>query len=130
MKGVNKVFLLGNVGRDPDSRQMPNGDLVCNVSLATSKSWTDKATGEKKEKTEWHRLVFMRAVAEIVSMYVKKGSQIHVEGELRTREWEKDGVRHYTTEVFVRELSMLSKVDEPQAKQPVTQDDFEDDIPF
>tara|TARA_B100000686_G_scaffold206664_1_gene213533 strand:- start:537 stop:929 length:393 start_codon:yes stop_codon:yes gene_type:complete len=130
MKGVNKVFLLGNVGRDPDSRQMTNGDLVCNVSLATSKSWTDKQTGEKKEKTEWHRLVFMGAVAEIVSMYVKKGSQIHVEGELRTREWEKDGVKRYMTEVFVQELSMLSKVDEPQAKQPVTQDDFDDDIPF
>ena len=130
MKGVNKVFLLGKVGRDPDSRQMPNGDLVCNVSLATSKSWKDKATGEKEERTEWHRLVFRGALAEIVSMYVKKGSQIHIEGELRTREWEQDGVKRYMTEVHVGELAMLSKVGEPQAKQPATQDDFDDDIPF
>lgn len=106
-RGVNKVILIGNLGKDPELKYFPNGDAFCNLTLATSESWTDKASGEKKERTEWHNLVFTRKLAEIVGQYLKKGAKIYVEGSLRTRKWEKDGVDRYTTEIQVSEMQML-----------------------
>ena len=100
-RGVNKVILIGNLGSDPDTRYMPNGNAVANISLATSDSWRDKETGQQHERTEWHRVVFFGKLAEIVGQYLRKGSKIYVEGRLQTREWEKDGVKRYTTEVIV-----------------------------
>lgn len=100
-RGVNKVILIGNVGGDPEVRYMPNGNAVANVTLATSDSWKDKQTGQQQERTEWHRVVFFGRLAEIVGEYVRKGSKLYVEGRLQTREWEKDGVKRYTTEVVV-----------------------------
>lgn len=108
MASVNKVILVGNVGADPETRYMPNGDAVANVRLATTESWKDKASGEKREITEWHRLVFYRKLAEIVSTYVKKGSQLYVEGRIRTRKWQdKEGQERYTTEIEVTEMQLL-----------------------
>lgn len=101
MAGVNKVILIGNVGQDPDVRRMPSGDAVANVSLATSETWKDKGTGERQERTEWHRVVFFGKLAEIVEQYVRKGSKLYVEGKLRTRKYDKDGQTHYSTEVVV-----------------------------
>lgn len=106
-RGVNKVILIGNLGKDPEVRYFPNGDAVCNVTIATSDSWTDKQSGEKKERTEWHNVVFTRKLAEIAGQYLKKGSKVYVEGSLRTRKWEKDGVDRYTTEVMVNDMQML-----------------------
>ena len=106
-RGVNKVILIGNLGKDPELKSFPNGDAFCNLTLATSDSWNDKATGEKKERTEWHNLVFTRKLAEIAGKYLKKGSKIYVEGSLRTRSWEKDGVTRYTTEIVVNDMQML-----------------------
>ncbi len=100
-RGVNKVILVGNVGGDPEVRYMPNGNAVTNVTLATSESWKDKQTGQQQERTEWHRVVFFGRLAEIAGEYLRKGSQVYVEGTLRTREWEKDGVKRYTTEIVV-----------------------------
>lgn len=100
-RGVNKVILVGNVGGDPDVRYMPNGNAVANITLATSESWRDKQTGQQQEKTEWHRIVFFGRLAEVVGQYVRKGSKLYVEGKLQTREWEKDGVKRYTTEIVV-----------------------------
>ena len=108
MASVNKVILVGNIGADPESRYMPNGDAVANVRLATTESWKDKASGEKREITEWHRLVFYRKLAELVSSYVKKGSQLYVEGRIRTRKWQdKEGQERYTTEIEVTEMQLL-----------------------
>ena len=108
MASVNKVILVGNVGADPETRYMPNGDAVANVRLATTESWKDKASGEKREITEWHRLVFYRKLAELVSSYVKKGSQLYVEGRIRTRKWQdKEGQERYTTEIEVTEMQLL-----------------------
>lgn len=106
-RGVNKVILVGNVGQDPETRYMPNGGAVTNVTLATSESWKDKNTGENQERTEWHRLVFYNKLAEIVAEYVKKGSKLYVEGALRTRSWEQDGVKRYSTEIIANEMQML-----------------------
>lgn len=106
-RGVNKVILVGNLGQDPEVRYMTSGDAVTNVSLATTKQWRDRESGEDKSKTEWHRLVFFRRLAEIAGEYLKKGSQVYVEGELRTRDWEKEGQKHYTTEIVVNEMQML-----------------------
>lgn len=107
-RGVNKVILIGNMGKDPEMRSFPNGDAYCNLTLATSESWTDKTSGEKKERTEWHNLVFTRKLAEIVGQYLKKGSKIYVEGSLRTRKWDdKEGATRYTTEVHVQDMQML-----------------------
>ena len=107
-RGVNKVILVGNLGADPEVKYMPSGDAVANVSLATSESWKDKQTGENVEKTEWHRLVFFKRLAEIAGEYLRKGSQIYVEGQLQTRKWQdRDGNDRYTTEVKVREMQML-----------------------
>ncbi len=108
MASVNKVILVGNIGADPESRYMPNGDAVANARLATTESWKDKASGEKREITEWHRLVFYRKLAELVTSYVKKGSQLYVEGRIRTRKWQdKEGQERYTTEIEVTEMHFL-----------------------
>ena len=108
MASVNKVILVGNLGKDPEVRYMTNGDAVANVTIATSDSWKDKATGEKKESTEWHRVVFYRKLAEIVSQYLKKGSQVYIEGRIRTRKWQdKEGQERYTTEIEAEEMKML-----------------------
>jgi len=106
-RGINKVILVGNLGRDPETRYMPSGGAVTNVSVATSKSWKDKDSGEQKERTEWHRVVFFNRLAEVAGEYLKRGSKVYVEGELRTRDWEKDGQKHYTTEIVASEMQML-----------------------
>jgi len=147
-RGVNKVILIGNAGSDPEVRYAPNGNAFANLTLATSESWKDKQTGQLQERTEWHRVVFSGKIAEIVGEYVRKGQQLYVEGKLRTREWEKDGVKRYTTEVLVGidgSMQMLGGKGEGQAPrqqqqrpapQPQSQqgtqgpDAFDDDIPF
>ena len=160
MASVNKVILVGHLGKDPETRYMPNGDAITNATLATSESWKDKQTGEKKEQTEWHRLVFYRKLAEIAGQYLRKGSLIYIEGGLKTRKWQdKDGQDRYTTEITVNEMTMLGgrgdagggqPSGEPQQRQQQQRpqgnsggqqqrqsapqsrgfDDFEDDIPF
>jgi len=106
-RGVNKVILIGNLGKDPEVKYFPSGGALCNVTIATSESWKDKQTGEQKERTEWHNVVFNNKLAEIAGQYLKKGSKVYVEGSLRTRKWEKDGVDRYTTEILVQEMQML-----------------------
>lgn len=157
-RGVNKVILVGNVGQDPETRYMPNGGAVTNISLATSETWKDKNTGEQQERTEWHRVTFYQRLAEIVAEYVKKGSKLYVEGSLRTRSWEQDGIKRYATEVIANEMQMLdskgggggggdggnwqssrggagagggsaSRSQQP-ASPPQDMDSFDDDIPF
>jgi len=113
MSGVNKVIIIGNCGNDPESRTMPNGNAVANASIATSETWKDKNTGEKQEKTEWHRVIFFNKQAEIVTQYVKKGSKLYVEGRLQTRSWEQDGVKRYTTEIVASEFQFLDSRQEP-----------------
>lgn len=151
MAGVNKVIIVGNLGNDPEVRTMPNGEQVANISVATSESWTDKNTGEKRENTEWHRIVFYRRQAEICGQYLKKGSKVYVEGRLKTRKWQdQNGQDRYTTEIQGDVLQMLSSQSDsqPQAggkpqhsakpqKQPPQeiysqeeQADFDDEIPF
>lgn len=101
-KGVNKVILIGNLGQDPEVRYLPSGGAVCSMTLATSESWRDKATGEQKEQTEWHRVVLFGKLAEVAGEYLRKGSQVYIEGQLRTRKWtDQAGVEKYTTEVVV-----------------------------
>lgn len=145
-KGVNKVILIGTLGKDPEVRYMPNGNAVANVSLATSETWKDKNTGEMQEKTEWHRVVFFRRLAEVVGEYMKKGSKMYIEGKLQTRKWEdKDGNNRYITEIVADQMQMLdskksgggsgSKAKHlgEQAQRPApTKDDFDfgDDIVF
>ena len=108
MASVNKVIIVGNLGRDPETRYMPNGDAVTNVAVATTESWKDKNSGEKKELTEWHRITFYRKLAEIAGQYLKKGSQVYVEGRLQTRKWtDKEGVERYTTEIIADTMQML-----------------------
>ena len=107
-RGVNKVILIGNLGADPEVRYTPDGAPVANFNLATSESWNDRSSGEKQERTEWHRLVVWRKLAEIAGQYLKKGSKIYIEGKLQTRSWEdQSGQKRYTTEVVVNELQML-----------------------
>lgn len=150
MASVNKVILVGNLGKDPETRYMPNGDQVTNVTIATSESWKDKNSGEQKEATEWHRVVFFRRLAEIAGQYLKKGSQVYIEGRLRTRKWQgQDGQDRYTTEIHADEMKMLGKRDsesEPRSESTPTLnqqrsapdssggggsfDDFDDSIPF
>jgi single-strand DNA-binding protein len=149
-RGVNKVILVATVGRDPEVKYMPSGGAVVNLSAATNESWKDKQTGEKKERTEWHKLTFYNRLAEIVGEYVRKGSQIYIEGRLRTRDYEKEGQKHYITEIMVDEMQMLgggrggagggerSMRDEAPgssrgapASEPAGGGDFQDDdIPF
>ena len=100
-RGVNKVILIGNLGSDPEVRNLPNGNAVANITLATTDSWKDKQTGQKQERTEWHRVVFFGRLAEVVGQYASKGSKMYIEGRLQTREWEKDGIKRYTTEIVV-----------------------------
>jgi single-strand DNA-binding protein len=107
-RGVNKVILIGNLGKDPEVRYSPNGGAVTNITLATSESWKDKNTGEKQEKTEWHRIVFFGKLAEIAGEYLKKGAQVYIEGRLQTRKWQdKEGKDRYTTEIVAGEMQML-----------------------
>lgn len=106
-RGVNKVILVGNCGADPETRYLPSGGAVSNVTLATSEAWKDKNTGQPQEKTEWHRVVFFNRLAEVVNEYVKKGSKLYIEGSLRTRSWEQDGVKRYATEIVANEMQML-----------------------
>ena len=158
-RGINKVIIVGNLGRDPETRYLPSGGAVTNVSVATSKAWRDRDSGEQKERTEWHRVVFFNRLAEIASEYLKRGSKIYLEGELRTREWERDGQKHYTTEIVADEMQMLDGrggmdggnsqgPSGPSMSQgrgqansggssraaddfgPPPSDDFDDDIPF
>lgn len=119
MASVNKVILVGNLGRDPETRYMPNGEAVTNIALATTESWKDKNSGEKKEQTEWHRVTFYRGLAEVAGQYLKKGSSIYIEGRLQTRKWtDKDGVERYTTEIIADEMKMLGAKPTESANQP------------
>ena len=159
-RGINKVILIGNLGQDPDVKYMPNGGAVANVTVATSESWKDKNTGEMQERTEWHRVVFFRRLAEIVGEYLKKGSKVYIEGKLQTRKWQdQSGNDRYTTEIIANEMQMLdsrgggggqfgggqqAQGQNPRQAQPAGQaaggaaagsggfDDggFDDDIPF
>jgi len=155
MASVNKVILIGNLGRDPETRYMPDGGAVTNVSIATTETWKDKS-GEKQEKTEWHRVAFFGKLAEIAGEYLKKGSQVYVEGRLQTRKWQdKDGQDKYSTEIVADRMQMLGSrqgmgggdrereagdregAPRAAAKAPAAKagagskfDDFEDDIPF
>lgn len=107
-RGINKVILIGNLGADPEVRYMPTGGAVANITVATSESWTDKQTNEKKEQTEWHRVVIYQRLAEIAGEYLRKGSKVYIEGRLRTRKWQdQQGVERYTTEIIANELQML-----------------------
>lgn len=146
MSSLNKVMLIGNAGRDPESRTFTNGDKVANLSIATTEKWKDKTTGEAKEATEWHRLVFNGKLADIVVQYVKKGTQIYVEGSIKTRKYtDKDGVEKFATEVRVDQMKMLGGRPEgaqggapAQSRAPAPAPkpsgggggSFDDDIPF
>ena len=151
-RGVNKVILVGNCGKDPETRYMPSGGAVTNISIATSESWKDKQSGETKERTEWHNIVFFNRLGEIAGEYLKKGSQIYVEGSLRTRKWQdKSGQDRYTTEIVANEMQMLGSrgggdsyapaqaTSQPASNQqqsnnqqaaPMVEEGFDDDIPF
>ena len=146
-RGVNKVILIGNLGKDPESRSLPSGGAVCNVTVATTDGWKDKQTGEKKEHTEWHNVVFFDRLAEIAGQYLKKGSKVYIEGSLRTRKWQdKEGKDRYTTEVRANDMQMLDSKgagggagsyerSEPRAERAsaapaVAEKDLDDDIPF
>ncbi|MCP5269932.1 MAG: single-stranded DNA-binding protein [Burkholderiaceae bacterium] len=108
MASVNKVILIGNLGRDPEVRYAPSGSAICNVTIATSRQWKNKDSGERQEETEWHRVVFYDRLAEIAGEYLKKGKSVYVEGRLKTRKWtDKDGVEKYTTEIIAQEMTML-----------------------
>ena len=107
-RGINKVILVGSLGRDPEVKYMPSGSAVTNITVATSESWKDKQTGEQQERTEWHRVVFFNRLAEIAGEYLRKGSQVYIEGSLRTRKWQgQDGQDRYTTEIVASEMQML-----------------------
>jgi single-strand DNA-binding protein len=142
-RGVNKVIVVGNLGQDPETRYMPSGSAVTNLRVATNESWKDKQTGEQKDRTEWHSVAMFGRLAEIAAEYLRKGSQVYIEGKLRTRKWQdKDGNDRYTTEIVADEMQMLgsrsggsapSMSDAPPPSAPRSQssgDDFDDDIPF
>lgn len=153
-RGINKAILIGNLGRDPEVRYTANGAAIANVAIATTDSWTDKETREKQERTEWHRVVFFGRLAEIVGEYLKKGSQVYVEGRLQTRKWQdQSGQDRYTTEIVANDMQMLGGragggADAPRdtsqdggrasrpagsvdrSAAPAPADDFDDDIPF
>lgn len=143
MASVNKVILVGNLGADPESRFAPSGDAICNISVATTETWKDKNTGDKKESTEWHKVGFYGKLAEIAGQYLRKGSQVYIEGSLRTRKWQdKNGQDRYTTEIRGDVMKMLGGKPEgqqqaaaprqqaPQRQQPAPSGEFDDDIPF
>lgn len=142
-RGINKVILIGHLGNDPETRYMPSGGAVTNIRLATSESWKDKNTGEQQDRTEWHSVAFFGRLAEIAGEYLRKGSQVYVEGRLRTRKWQdRDGNDRYTTEIIANEMQMLGG--RPGASAPARSstesssvaesgppsDEFDDDIPF
>lgn len=139
-RGINKAIVVGNLGRDPEVRYSANGNAIANVTLATTDSWKDKQSGERQEKTEWHRVVFFGRLAEIAGEYLKKGSQVYVEGRLQTRKWEdRDGNERYTTEIVAADMQMLggrggdaSSSAPPDYGQAdaAPGGDFDDDIPF
>ena len=145
-RGVNKVILVGNLGKDPEVRYMPNGNAVANITLATSESWKDKTTGEQQDKTEWHRVVMFRRLGEIAGEYLKKGSQVYIEGKLQTRKWQDNsGNDRYTTEIVANEMQMLGSrggsanfsgdsaaapAAAASSAAPAPAGDFDDDIPF
>ena len=106
-RGINKVILVGTVGKDPEMKYMPSGDAIANISVATNDSWKDKNTGEKKEITEWHNVVFFKGLAKVVGDYVRKGQLVYIEGSLKTRSWEKDGQKHYKTEIFADKMVFM-----------------------
>jgi single-strand DNA-binding protein len=113
MAGINKAIIVGRLGKDPEIRYFQDGSAVANFTVATSEQWNDKVTGEKREKTEWHRIVAYRRLAEICGQYLTKGRQVYIEGRLQTREWEKDGIKRYTTEIVASQMQMLgSKSDQ------------------
>ena len=143
MNSVNKVILIGNLGADPELRQLPRGDTVCNLSVATTEKWKDKVSGEPKEATEWHRVVLFRRLGEIAGEYLRKGSAVFIEGRLRTRKWQdREGQERYTTEIEATEMQMLgsrsspSQEDRPKQKTTVAtsgapHDDTDyGDVPF
>ena len=142
MAGINKVILVGRLGNDPEVRYTPDGTAVANFSIATSDEWTDKATNEKKERTEWHRIVAWRRLGEICGEYLSKGRQVYVEGKLQTRSWEKDGVTRYTTEIVASDVQFLGAKEPADAyrsqdssgtnqySKPPPADRQDDDIPF
>lgn len=128
MASLNKVTLIGNLGADPETRFMTSGDAVCNIRLATTDTWRDKASGEQRESTEWHRVVFYRRLAEIAGEYLKKGSQVYIEGRIKTRKWQdKDGQDRYTTEIEATEMKMLGRRESGGGQQ--SQQQYEGD-PF
>ena len=156
-RGINKVILVGNLGQDPETRYMPSGGAVTNITLATNESWKDKQTGEQKDRTEWHKVAMFNRLAEIAAEYLRKGSQVYVEGKLRTRKWQdRDGNDRYTTEVIADEMQMLggrggggggggsfssgggsnggsgggSNAPSGGGQSAPPADDFDDDIPF
>jgi single-strand DNA-binding protein len=143
-RGVNRVILVGNLGQDPEVRYMQNGNAIANLSIATSESWKDKQTGEQKDRTEWHRVVIFGKLAEIANEYIKKGSQVYIEGQLQTRKWQdQSGNDHYITEVVVnpiggtlqilggRDNNSASQTQQKQQQQTTQhQDTFDDDISF
>lgn len=137
MASLNKAILIGNLCADPETRYMTNGDCVCNIRLATTETWKDKASGEQREATEWHRVTFYRRLGEIAGQYLKKGSKIYIEGRIKTRKWQdKDGQDRYTTEVEATEMKMLGgrrdgdAGDQHQARPTTSVNDLDDDIPF
>jgi len=116
---VNKVIIVGNLGRDPEVKYMADGTAICNLSVATTYAWKDKASGEKKEETEWHRVTLRARLAEVAGEYLKKGSSVYIDGRLRTRKWEKDGVERYSTEIMADSMQMLGGRGEGSAPAPV-----------
>lgn len=132
-KGINKAIIVGHLGQDPKPQHMPSGGTVTSISVATSESWKDKNTGQQEQRTDWHRVVFFNKLAEIAGQYLKKGSKVYIEGSLRTRTWDKDGEKRYTTEIVANEMQMLDgKSDGGNVASNNTQQtpEFDDDIPF
>ncbi len=141
-RGVNKVILIGNLGKDPEVRYMPSGSAVANVTIATSEQWKDKQSGERQERTEWHNVVFFNRLAEIAGEYLKKGSKVYIEGSLRTRKWQdkNSGQDRYTTEIVANDMQMLDgrggagdggqQRQSPPREEAMAEPDLDDDIPF
>ncbi len=134
-RGINKVILIGNVGQDPDTRFMPSGDSVTNLTVATNESWKDKQTGEQKDRTEWHKVAMFGRLAEIAAEYLRKGAQVYIEGKLRTRKWQdKNGQDRWSTEIIADEMQMLGgrsqAADKPAESRPQSAPDDDQDVPF
>jgi len=131
MASLNKVILIGNLGKDPETRYAPSGDAICNLTLATTETWKDKSTGERREATEWHRVVFFGRVAEVAAQYLRKGSQIYVEGRLQTRKWQdQSGQDRYTTEIRGDEMKMLGRREGGDAPMRASDNGFDAPAPM